>query len=387
MGWTLLLGISDSELEKPAKDLLAKMDVISSETMDQSDRMEKQTQIVMILIAIVLITLSIFVSLVNSSRLVRPIMQLREAGMRFIEREALELDRAPDYFGSLELFTRDEIEDLWVTMQDLEINIVTSVRSLQRVTAEKERIDTELSVATKIQSDMLPKIFPAFPERDEFDIYSTMNPAKEVGGDFYDFFLIDDDHLALVMADVSGKGVPAARCMVISKTIRKNVALSGKYDGPGEILSDVNNKLCEGNEEDMFVTVWLGILTISTGELVSASGGHEYPVLCRKNKRFKMIKDVHGPGLGTFEDVNFEEWRGTLESGDMLFLYTDGVPEATNENKELFGNVRMLAALNESIGEESLGDMLTKVREQVDSFVGDAPQFDDLTMTILKYIG
>ncbi len=387
VGWTLLLGISERELEKPTKDLVGLMDEISVENIDKTGKMERQAQIVIILIAIILIVISIFVSLSHAERLVRPIMELKNAGIKFIEREDNDLAHAPYYFGSLELFTRDEIEDLWVTMQDLEINIVTSVRSLKRMTAEKERIDTELSVATKIQSDMLPKIFPAFPGRNEFDIYSSMTPAKEVGGDFYDFFLIDDDHLAIVMADVSGKGVPAALFMVIARTIIKNACLSGTHSGPGEILYDVNNKLCEGNDEDMFVTVWLGILTISSGHIVSSSGGHEYPLICRAGGSYEFIKDPHGPGLGMFDEVDFEEWEGDFQKGDRLFLYTDGVPEATDANDELFGNERMIEALNISREEESLEAMLKKVREKVDEFVGDAPQFDDLTMTIFEYKG
>jgi len=387
VGWTLILGISEEALEQPSRELVAKVDTVLQGTVDSTRTMARQAQIIIILVAVVLIILATASSLRHAGRLVKPITELRNAGMRFIEREGVDLDRAPDYFGQLELYTGDEIEDLWVTMQDLEINVVTSVRSLKRVTAEKERIDTELGVATKIQSDMLPKIFPAFPERNEFDLYSTMNPAKEVGGDFYDFFLIDDDHLALVMADVSGKGVPAALFMVIAKTIIKNVALSGKYNGPGEILYDVNNKLCEGNEESMFVTVWLGILTISTGHIVSASGGHEYPALCHKGGRFELVKDKHGPGLGMFEEVNFEEWEGDMQKGDMLFLYTDGVPEATNAEEELFGEERMIAALDEGRNEESLERILSIVRKRVDEFVGEAPQFDDLTMTIFSYKG
>ena len=387
VGWTLLLGITEESLEKPSHLLVQEVDQVLQGTVDSTRTMARQAQMIIILIAVVLIALAAVSSLRHAGRLVKPITDLRNAGLRFIEREGVELDHAPDYFGQLALYTGDEIEDLWVTMQDLEINVVTSVRSLRRVTAEKERIDTELSVATKIQSDMLPKIFPAFPERNEFDLYSTMNPAKEVGGDFYDFFLIDDDHLALVMADVSGKGVPAALFMVIAKTIIKNVALSERYSGPGEMLYDVNNKLCEGNDESMFVTAWLGILTISTGHLVSASGGHEYPVLCRKGGEYEFIKDVHGPGLGMYEDVDFEEWEGDLSGGDILFLYTDGVPEATNAELELFGEERMMEALNDSRKDESLEEMLATVRKHVDDFVGDAPQFDDLTMTIFSYRG
>ncbi len=387
VGWTLILGIPEAAIEEPAELMVAQMDEISRESIRKTRTMARQAQIAILLIAVALISLAVVSSIRHSGRLVKPILELRQAGVKFIEREGMELEKAPDYFGRLELYTGDEIEDLWVTMQDLEINIVTSVRSLRRITAEKERIDTELSVATNIQSDMLPKIFPAFPERDEFDLYSSMNPAKEVGGDFYDFFLIDDDHLALVMADVSGKGVPAALFMVIAKTIIKNMALSGRFSGPGEILRDVNNKLCEGNDENMFVTVWLGIVTISTGHLVSASGGHEYPAICRKGGGFELVRDTHGPGLGTFEDVDFEEWETDFSSGDMLFLYTDGIPEATNAEEELFGEERMIEALNKGREAESLKGMLNIIRKQVDAFVGDAPQFDDLTMTMFLYKG
>ncbi|MBR1893052.1 MAG: SpoIIE family protein phosphatase [Lachnospiraceae bacterium] len=387
LGWTLLLGISEEALEKPATELVSQVDEISEKVVAANGRMAKQAQLIIILIAIVLVFMSMIVSFRHSERLVSPILQLKDAGMQFIEREGIGLDHAPNFFGKLDLYTGDEIEDLWVTMQDLEINIVTSVRSLQRVTAEKERIDTELSVATRIQSDMLPKLFPAFPDKQEFDIYSTMDPAKEVGGDFYDFFLIDDDHLAVVIADVSGKGVPAALFMVIARTIIKNVTLSGLFDGPGEILYDVNNRLCEGNDEDMFVTVWLGILTISTGHLVSASAGHEYPAFCQDGAEFALVKDIHGPGLGTFENVDFEEWEWNLKKGDLLFLYTDGIPEATNAEEEIFGIDRMLEVLNKNKTEESLEKILKKMREGVNDFVGDAPQFDDLTMTILRYRG
>ena len=214
-----------------------------------------------------------------------------------------------------------------------------------------------------------------------------MDPAKEVGGDFYDFFLIDDDHLALVMADVSGKGVPAALFMVISKTMIKNAVLSEKYTGPGEILSEVNNQLCEGNEDNMFVTVWLGILTISTGHLVSACAGHEYPVFYRKDEGFVMERDPHGLSLGAMEESRYIEVEWQMNPGDLLFLYTDGVPEATNSEEQLFGNDRMMSALAYSWDGGKLDDLLKDVRRQVDEYVGDAPQFDDLTMMCIEYFG
>ncbi|MBO5551014.1 MAG: SpoIIE family protein phosphatase, partial [Lachnospiraceae bacterium] len=375
VGWTLMLGTSESTLERPASELLAETGAIERETLNRTRRMSLRTQSIMLVIAAVLTAGAFLLALRRAGRTVKPIVKLKNAGRRFIERDYTSLDKDLNYFGALELYTGDEIEELWTTMKELETGIASSVQHLNSVTAEKERIDTELSVAKRIQADMLPGVFPAFPERTEFDLYSTMNPAKEVGGDFYDFFLMDDDHLVLVMADVSGKGVPAALFMVVAKTLIKNIALSGVCRRPGEILYEVNNELCLNNIEEMFVTVWLGIITLSSGQLVSASGGHEYPAICRRGGGYELIKDEHGPGLGTFEDVDFEEWEGVLGSGDLLFLYTDGIPEAENSDKDLFGMERMLKALNESREEESLEKMLQFIRNKVNEFAGEAAQF------------
>ena len=249
---------------------------------------------------------------------------------------------------------------------------------------EKERIGAELNVATQIQADMLPRIFPAFPERNEFDLFASMHPAKEVGGDFYDFFLVDDDHIALVMADVSGKGVPAALFMVIAKTLIKNRAQLG--ESPAEILKNVNEQLCEGNEAELFVTVWLAIIEISTGKGVAANAGHEHPTICRANGRYELVEYRHSPAVATMEGVRFREHTFELHPGDRLFVYTDGVPEATDANDELFGNERMLSALN-SDPEAAPEQLLRSVREAIDAFVGDAPQFDDITMLGFSYFG
>ena len=312
---------------------------------------------------------------------------------------------------AVDVHSRDEIEDLYNEIRSMEKKIVEYLDHLIKVTGEKERARTELNIAAQIQNDMLPQTFPPFPCRREFDLYASMDPAREVGGDFYDFFMIDDDHLALVMADVSGKGVPAALFMVISKTLIKNITLSGSRSGPGDILSDVNDRLCEGNEDSMFVTVWLGILTISTGQLVSACAGHEYPVFYRRESGFGMEKDPHGPALGTMEGLRYREAYWQMNPGDLLFLYTDGVPEATDASMELFGNERMLEALAESWSLENLQSrhsntdqndvqtasgkwnfedlqtFLTMFRRHVDDFVGEAPQFDDLTMMCFSYNG
>lgn len=249
---------------------------------------------------------------------------------------------------------------------------------------EKERIGAELNVATQIQASMLPCVFPAFPEYEEFDIYASMDPAKEVGGDFYDFFLVDPDHLALVMADVSGKGVPAALFMMITKTLLKNAAQSGLC--PGAVLETVNNQLLENNEAGMFVTVWLGIYEISTGRLTAANAGHEYPAVKRVGGSFTLFKDKHGFVMGGMEDVTYREYELTLHAGDILFLYTDGVAEATNKEKQLYGTDRMLDALNKKENADSR-ELLLTVRADIDLFVGEAEQFDDITMLALKIKG
>ena len=249
---------------------------------------------------------------------------------------------------------------------------------------ETARISTELNLATRIQADMVPNIYPAFPDRREFDVYATMDPAKEVGGDFYDFFLIDDDHLCLVMADVSGKGVPAALFMMASKIILANNAMIGK--SPAQILTDTNAAICSHNREEMFVTVWLGILEISTGKLVAANAGHEYPVVKHGDGSFEVLRDKHGFVIGGMAGMKYKEYELTLEPGSKLFLYTDGVPEATDAESNMFGADRMLEALNEKKDGTTV-EILKHVRASVDGFVKDAEQFDDLTMLCMEYRG
>ena len=249
---------------------------------------------------------------------------------------------------------------------------------------ESSRLETELTMASPIQADMVPNIFPAFPERGEFDIYASMNPAKEVGGDFYDFFLVDDDHLCMVIADVSGKGVPAALFMMASKIILANNAMLGKK--PAQILTDTNASICSNNREEMFVTVWLGILELSTGKLTAANAGHEYPVLTDAEGRFGFVKDKHGLVIGGKEGIRYSEYELELKPGSKLFLYTDGVPEANNEKEELFGTDRLLRALNEK-KDTSPEDILSRVRGAVDVFVNGTEQFDDLTMLCLEHKG
>ncbi|MBQ6623588.1 MAG: serine/threonine-protein phosphatase, partial [Mogibacterium sp.] len=220
-------------------------------------------------------------------------------------------------------------------------------------------------------------IFPAFPDNPYIDLFATMDPAKEVGGDFYDFFMIDDKQLALVIADVSGKGVPAALFMVIAKTLIKNQVAMGK--SPAEALENVNNQLAEGNESCLFVTVWLAVLDLTTGEVIEANAGHENPALCRKDGTFEMVKLRHSPAVAMMEGMQYKERTFHLDPGDTLFVYTDGVPEATNKDMQMFGEERLEMALNKYKDLE-MKDLLPAIRREVDEFVGDADQFDDITM-------
>ncbi len=284
----------------------------------------------------------------------------------------------------LPIRSRDEIGDLYRKTRTMQLSLLDYMDNLARVTTEKEHISTELNVANRIQADMLPRIFPPFPERNEFSIFAMMNPAKEVGGDFYDFFLVDKDHLAMVVADVSGKGVPAALFMVIAKTLIKTRGQMG--DSPSEILRNVNNQLCEGNDEEFFVTVWLGILEISTGRGWAVNAGHEHPVIRRGSGPFELVIYKHSPAVAVMPGISFRQHEFQLNPGDTLFVYTDGVPEATNAEGKLFGNDRMLQALNRNPDAEQ-EEVLRSVRSEIDAFVGEAPQFDDITMLIMKYKG
>lgn len=252
------------------------------------------------------------------------------------------------------------------------------------MTAEKQRIGTELDVASKIQRDMLPGIFPPFPDRGEIDLYASMTPAKEVGGDFYDFYFVDRDHLALTIADVSGKGVPASLFMVISKILLKNHAQNG--GSPKEIPTYVNHQLYQNNDSFMFCTVWLGILELSTGKLVCANAGHEYPVLKRAGGVYEMIRDKHNAPLGIRDGLRYNEYELMLNPGDCLFEYTDGVTEATNAAEELFGEERLVDALNYNPNDVP-ENVIKGIYREIKSFVREAPQFDDITMLCIRYMG
>ncbi len=276
----------------------------------------------------------------------------------------------------------DEIGVLAKAVHKMESDIVKYMENLTAVTAEKERIGAELSIATQIQADMLPSIFPAFPERPEFDIYATMNPAKEVGGDFYDFFMVDERHLAVVMADVSGKGVPAALFMVIGKTLIKDHTQPGR--DLGDVFTEVNDLLCESNSEGLFITAFEGVLDLVSGEFTFVNAGHEIPFISKKGGGFEPYKIRAGFVLAGMEGMRYHCGSLRLEPGDRLFQYTDGVTEATNRDKELYGMERLKEILCRHAGEPPEA-LLTHIKRDIDAFVGEAPQFDDITMLCMEY--
>ena len=362
VNWAVISVVEKTVTDQPTVAMLQKYEEINDEALASYTRGAKASANTILVLTLAIVALAVTGALVLAGRIVKPLEHMTK--------------RVNALSGNDQTFL---MEDIYRTDDEVEI-----LAQSFEITAEKERIGTELALARRIQADMLPNIYPAFPDRPEFDIFATMTPAKEVGGDFYDFFLIDENHLAMVIADVSGKGVPAALFMMISKILVQNYALTG--GSPAEILQAVNSQICKNNREEMFVTVWLGILDIKTGRIVAANAGHEYPAVMISGGQFELIKEKHGFVSGGMDGLQYREYELTLTPGSKLFLYTDGVPEATDDRLEMFGTDRMLDALNKDPSAEP-ESILKKVRTAVDGFVRDAQQFDDMTMLCMEYRG
>ena len=374
-GWRLCIKSPVATVLKPANMIRESINtntdqVVAAVTQGVLDAIQRSLLLVAMILVIVTLTTGRI-----SSKITNPIKRL--------EKDVLDIS-AGDIEKRTNVDTDDEIGSLARSFNHMTDSLQKYIADLRDVTAREERIASELAVATNIQASMLPMDFDKFSARDGFMIYATMTPAKEVGGDFYDFFLIDDDHLCMVMADVSGKGVPAALFMMASKIILANNAMQGK--SPAKILEDANAAICANNKEEMFVTVWLGILEISTGKITAANAGHEYPAIRYADGRFELYKDKHGFVIGGMDGVKYKEYELQLSPGAQLFVYTDGVAEATNAENELFGTGRMIEALNINPGVKPK-EVLSNVRSAVDGFVKEVEQFDDLTMLCMEYIG
>ncbi len=280
--------------------------------------------------------------------------------------------------------TGDEIEVLAESFAKQSARTMLYIDQIKNVTAEKERIVSELNMASRIQASQLPRLFPPFPERKEFNLFAQMTPAKEVGGDFYDFYMIDNDHIAMVMADVSGKGIPAALMMMVARVLIKSSLQNGK--SPEEALESVNNQLCEDNDAGFFVTVWVSVLEISTGKGIAVNAGHEHPVLRRAGEDYQLLVYRHSMPIGVMSGLTFKQHEFLLNPGDSFFVYTDGVAEATNGNEDLFGPERMLTALNREPDAQP-AQILANVMYDIKQFVDGAEQFDDITMLCFRYLG
>lgn len=372
--WTVVTVIDVEEVLSPSVAGEQRIQALTQEAGADIDQFIRLACLLFLAAVLIATIIAIVLGNTFSLRLSKPIREL-ETGVENISGGDL------DY--QLNIHTGDEIESLAGAFNTMTTRLQTYIQDLTAVTAEKERIGAELGVATQIQASMLPCIFPAFPGRPEFDIFADMHPAKEVGGDFYDFFMTDDDHLWVVMADVSGKGVPAALFMVIAKTLLKNHA--GFQASPAEVLETVNNQLCESNDAGMFVTTFIGRLEISTGQFVFANAGHNFPLVRRQGGDFDWLKTKPNFILAGMEDIHYQNHEITLSAGDRLFLYTDGVTEALNPAQALYSDDRLIQTLNQpevrTMGIEAL---ISYMKEDIHTFADGAAQADDITMLVLE---
>ena len=370
VGWTVVTLVDKQATEVPAQQMIDQYDEINrnaQDAFDESSAWSKTTTMVMIALLLILGSAT---ALWVASKIVKPVETMTN--------DIIDGGKTGKLFEMKDIYkTNDEIEVLAQSFDDLTKKIVQYIKDITQITKEKERIGTELELARKIQADMLPNIYPAFPDRPEFDIYASMRPAKEVGGDFYDFYLIDKDHLGMAIADVSGKGVPAALFMMMSRILIKNYAMMGY--SPAQVLEQTNNSICMNNKEDMFVTVWYGVLEISTGKITAANAGHEFPIIKKQGGKYELLQDEHGFVIGGMEGMKYKEYEIQLDSGEMLFLYTDGVPEATDGENNMYGTNRLLEAMNSKEHTDPL-ELLGSITDNVDQFVGEADRFDDMTM-------
>ena len=345
------------------------------------DRYDFLRNLCLILIGAALLAAWVLFAVTNRL-IVRPVQQLTKAADSYIT-ERSRGDGESLAMEQLEIRTGDEIETLAGAMKKMERDINDYILNLAQITAEKERIGAELSIATEIQASMLPRIFPPFPERRDLNIYATMNPAREVGGDFYDFFLVDETHLAIAVADVSGKGVPAALFMVIAKTLIKDRACS--MAKPGDIFTWVNQQLCESNQAGLFVTAWLGVIDLKTGLVEYVNAGHNPPLVALGGENFTYLKQKSGFILAGLEGFTYETSTFRMDHGDRIFLYTDGVTEAMNRQGELFGEKRLLAWMSQNRG-AAPEEALHGLREEIAVFADGAEQYDDITMLMFELV-
>ncbi|WP_197027914.1 SpoIIE family protein phosphatase [Butyrivibrio sp. WCE2006] len=375
-GWGVITFFAEDEANEPDEKLLSKV----NENFHNTSKVIQTYLTVALIVAIFLIFISMYITFITSkllsAKLSEPIRIMADHVSK-MSREKFKFEMEDDYK------TGDEIEILAETFCTLSKKMDGYIEDIVEFTKERERERAELEVAGRIQISMLPGKFPLFPDKKEFDLYALIEPAKQVGGDFYDAYLVDDDHLCMVMGDVSGKGIPAA--LFMTKTITEIRNYSKKGRKPSEILNYVNNVLCENNNEMMFVTVWLAILTISTGEIVESNAGHEKPAFKRSGESYQLSNEEHGIVLGAIKNQEYMDDSFIMNAKDVLFVYTDGLNEAKNTNDEMLGQDRMLKALN--LADDDPQELIVSMKKSVNDFANGAQQFDDLTMLAIRYNG
>lgn len=377
--WYFVTAMEVDTVIAPAKETHENIINIATEYMDNLSEKTKMTVIGMIISISILLFFITYIGWSLADYLTKPIRQLSKG----VQQIAM-----GNFNGKLNIHTGDEIESLAISFNAMTTELQTYIKNLEQITAEKERIATELNVATNIQKNMLPCIFPPYPDRKDFDIYAVMYPAKEVGGDFYDFYLLDENHLVITIADVSDKGIPAAMFMVITKTILKNFAMSmTSPDDFSAVVQCANRQLCENNEEMMFVTVFMGMLDLKTGKFIYVNAGHTPPMIRHKHKddsTFEYLPVEKNCVLGINEEAQFKQQKVYLKQGDELFLYTDGVTEAINKEKKLYSIERLYSNLNKINQKSSCQDILRDVKLSIDEFAQGMYQSDDITMLAIK---
>ncbi len=360
-------------------DETAQVMVFADFSLDEIQKsIREMTAQIIINVLLLMLAFVVVYSFYVNRKIVRPILKLTDAA----ESMTANLEGNTAYVS--DIHTGDELETLSKSFEKMDGDLRHYIEDNLRISAERQRLGAELDLAASIQSGQLPSTFPAFPDRSEFDIHASMTPAKTVGGDFYDFFLVGDDHIALVMADVSGKGVPAALFMMISRILLKNHLQAG--ESPAQALTSVNRQLLENNAACLFVTVWVAVVELSTGRGVAANAGHEHPTLRRSGGPYELVEYKHASPVGILKRAKFAEHEFELHPGDSLFVYTDGVAEATDRNNVLFGNDRMLAALNKE-PDADCARVLDNMMADINAFVDGAEQFDDITMLCFRYFG
>ena len=374
-GWSIGIAMPIDEIVAPVQATKERIDTATADFSARINRQISEMLTILILTSAGIIVAVAGIAYFLARRITRPIIALNR-GVQVIGQGDLD--------HRLVITTGDEVQDLAGAFNKMVEDLKVYIRNLQETTSAKERIESELRVATEIQASMLPRLFPPFPDRKEFDLYATMQPAREVGGDFYDFFFLGPTKLCLIIGDVCGKGIPAALFMAISKTLLRTEALH--EPSPDHVLFNVNNTLYPDNEASMFFTGLCAVLDTETGELTIANGGHNPPLLCPAAGEFKYINLPKGLVVGAMPDTGYLSDTYTMRPHDTLVMYTDGVTEAMDSQGRLYSEARLLSCLNDLQG-KSVADIVHGVRMDIETFAGGTEQSDDITILVLEFNG